>query len=488
VQTFTGASKPLNKSVSLQRMKNYLGQTLWLTILVALLTTALGLLPEGIRVGGFTLRTMDIFGDIRRPLPPPSPPPDALPVPDTLEIVLPPDADDVSSDYILPPVDSLLFGQILEDYSRDRPGLADFFAATDSIRVHKRRVRVAFFGDSFVEGDIVLGDLRDTLQTLWGGQGVGFVPITSEVARFKRTLQHEYAGWTTYSIVRKTPEHPAYGINGFAYKPGANARIQYQGASAFRHTKSWSQFRLFYGGDSLASFWYAVNGRDTLFSQPTPVAPGAPGVLEIKRSDMRTIELQFPNPGGWVLYGASLEDGPGFYLDNFSVRGNSGGKLKLIEPAMMQAFDRLQGYDLVIVQLGLNAITNGLDNVDWYRWELDGTFAHLRRCFPDRPILIVGVPDRAGKVADTLSTLPAVPVIVDMQRDLARKYGFLFYDLYRGMGGSGTMIRFAAEKPALASKDFTHLTHEGGRTISRLFARVLLEEKARILERNRNAN
>jgi hypothetical protein len=56
------------------------------------------------------------------------------------------------------------------------------------------------------------------------------------------------------------------------------------------------------------------------------------------------------------------------------------------------------------------------------------------------------------------------------------------------MGGPGTMIRFAAEKPALASKDFTHLTHEGGRTISRLFARVLLEEKARTLERNRIAN
>ncbi|MGI9160755.1 MAG: hypothetical protein ACR2K1_13480 [Saprospiraceae bacterium] len=468
-------------------MKNYISQTLWLTILVALLATALGFLPEGVRIGAFTLRPMDIFGDIRKDLPLP-PPPDTIPEADTLAMIPPPVADSLLSDSIPPLVDSLLFGQILEDYSRDGQGLAAFFAATDSIRAHKRRVRVAFFGDSFVEGDIVLGDLRDTLQTLWGGQGVGFVPITSEVARFKRTLQHEYAGWNTYSIVRKTPGHPAFGINGFAYTPGENAKIQYQGASAFRHTKSWSQFRLFYGGDSLSSFWYTINNGDTLFTQPTPVEQGMPGVLEIKRSGMRAIELQFPNPGGWVLYGASLEDGPGFYLDNFSVRGNSGGKLKLIEPAMMQAFDQLQGYDLVIVQLGLNAITTGLDNVDWYRWELDGTFAHLKRCFPDRPILIVGVPDRAGKIADTLSTLPAVPVIVDMQRSLARKYGFIFYDLYRGMGGPGTMIRFATEKPALASKDFTHLTHEGGRTISRLFTRVLLEEKARTLARDRIAN
>ena len=46
----------------------------------------------------------------------------------------------------------------------------------------KGKVRIAWYGDSFSDGDILVSDLRDTLQSLYGGNGVGFVPITSQVA------------------------------------------------------------------------------------------------------------------------------------------------------------------------------------------------------------------------------------------------------------------------------------------------------------------
>ena len=38
-------------------------------------------------------------------------------------------------------------------------------------------VRVAFMGDSFVEGDILTADLRELLQDTFSGGGVGFVPF-----------------------------------------------------------------------------------------------------------------------------------------------------------------------------------------------------------------------------------------------------------------------------------------------------------------------
>ena len=72
-----------------------------------------------------------------------------------------------------------------------------------------------------------------------------------------------------------------------------------------------------------------------------------------------------------------------------------------------------------------------------------------------------------------------VPAIVAMQRDLARKHGFLFYDLFRGMGGYGTMIRFADHRPMLANKDYTHLTHEGGRVTGRMFVRLFTAEQTK---------
>ncbi|MFQ8804906.1 MAG: hypothetical protein ACLR8Y_07075 [Alistipes indistinctus] len=40
-----------------------------------------------------------------------------------------------------------------------------------------RPVRIAVLGDSFIEGDIITADLREQLQNLCGGRGVGFCAV-----------------------------------------------------------------------------------------------------------------------------------------------------------------------------------------------------------------------------------------------------------------------------------------------------------------------
>lgn len=464
-------------------MKNYLDRTLGLAALVLLFLTGLSWIPDGLTLGGLPLRKVDIFSDIRAAVPvlpgdslahdsllPGIP--DSLLVGDTIEH---PGADSLG---LIPVVDPALFGQIFEDYTPQQQGLDRFFAAIDSIHSFNRTVRIAFFGDSFVEGDILLGDLRDTLQTRWGGDGVGYVPITSEVARFKRTLVHEYGNWNTYSIVKNHNSNQPFGINGFVYRPKPEAFVRYEGANYFRHTRQWSRLRLFYQSARNAPFIWQDGG---MMPRTDTLAAGS-GALQVwtRTSPFsRSFELRFEHPDSMLLlYGATLESGPGIYIDNFSVRGNTGGRLRLIKPDLAHRFDAFQHYDLIIVQLGLNAVTPHMNNIQWYRSELDQTFAHLRKCFPGKPILVISVADRAGKVNGELATLPSVPAITEMQRDLARHYGFLFYDLYHGMGGPGSMIRLVAQKPALANKDYTHLTHEGGRVMGYMFARLFLEAQA----------
>ena len=55
------------------------------------------------------------------------------------------------------------------------------------------------------------------------------------------------------------------------------------------------------------------------------------------------------------------------------------------------------------------------------------------------------------------------------------------------MGGSGTMIKFAQQKPALANKDFTHLTHEGGKVMGHLFARLFFDAQTKYRNEKENA-
>lgn len=465
-------------------MKNYLGQTLGLAALMLVFLTGLSLAPEGFALVGFPLRKMDIFADIRKDIPakPEEQETDSLAfVSDSTAYPGISDSSGLDSLGLIPAVDSALFGQIIEDYTPGQQGLKSFFEAIENIQRRRSSVRVAFFGDSFVEGDILLGDLRDTLQTLWGGDGVGYVPITSEVARFKRTLVHRYEKWNTYSIVKNHDSGQPFGINGFVYRPAPAAFVHYEGADYFRHTGRWNEFRLFYRSDHDVPFvWQA----DSPAPQMDTLRAGS-GTLQVWRkyqpqNPMRAVAFRIDNPDSTLaLYGASLENGPGFYLDNFSVRGNTGGRLKLIAPELARQFDAFQQYELIVVQLGLNAVTPSLNNIRWYRAELDQTFTHIRRCFPGKPILIVSVADRAGKVNGELSTLPSVIAITAMQRDLARQHGFLFFDLFMGMGGAGTMVHFANQRPALANKDYTHLTHEGGKVVSQMFARLFLDTQGK---------
>jgi len=472
-------------------MKNYLDQSFGFSILLLLMLIGLSLVPEGTTLGDFSLRKMDILADVRANGQKPEEP--VVPIDsliysqeDSLALV---PTDSLNQDSIVigpfPPKDSSFFGEIIEDYSFDQTSLNRLFGGIDSIK-YGRTVRIAWYGDSFVEGDILLGDLRDTLQTLWGGGGVGFVPITSEVAQFKRSVKHQFKNWNTFSIVKKTEKKPALGLNGFAYQPKQDASFTFEGEKYFRNTKSWTEFKLFFTAKNPSAFEWQMQDRVAKADQLRPKKTGLNlWKWEGNFPGCSYINMKFAVDSGLLLYGATLESGPGIYLDNFSVRGNSGGPLKQLDPGFMRQFDAVQQYDLVVLQVGLNAVTNSLNNIRWYQAELERTFKHLRACFPNKPILIVSVGDRGGKIGTELATMVSVPAIVAMQRDLARRHGFLFFDLFHGMGGTNTMIRFAMQHPRLANTDYTHLTHDGGRVVGIMFARIFQEEQGRWARHNK---
>lgn len=466
--------------------KNYSGQSLSLALLVLALLTALSILPGG-TIGDFDYRKMDIFSDIRDSIVVQTPVSvsDTTPqdsswwlLQDTMNLAEVDSALLPDSLRIIPQKDSANFGKVIEDYTFHQNGLASFFAAVDSIKTGNT-VRIAWYGDSFVEGDILVGDLRDTLQSVWGGAGVGFVPMTSEVAQFKRTIKHQFRGWNTYSIIKKDTNRPALGLNGYAYRPEPEAKVHFEGTQYFRNSRRWNMVKLFYTSSQSTPIVWQIRDEPPK-QEMLPSREDRLCTWQWKGLEWGTdaFALRFPQPEGLLAYGITLENGPGIYIDNFSVRGNSGGPLKLITPDFIRQFDAVQQYDLVVLQVGLNAVTNSLNNIRWYEAELDRTFSHLKACFPGKPVLIVSVGDRGGKIGDQVSTMASVPAIVQMQRNLARKHGFLFFDLFWGMGGPNTMLKFAHQRPRLANADYTHLTHDGGRTVGLIFARLFFQEQA----------
>ncbi|MCE3023811.1 hypothetical protein N4T42_04425 [Riemerella anatipestifer] len=77
-----------------------------------------------------------------------------------------------------------------------QPVLAKFVEKLENLKKQKKgKVRIAFFGDSMIEGDLMTQTLRRLLQTEFGGKGVGFVPMYSNVAGFRTTAMVSGKGW-----------------------------------------------------------------------------------------------------------------------------------------------------------------------------------------------------------------------------------------------------------------------------------------------------
>ena len=163
-----------------------------------------------------------------------------------------------------------------------------------------RQVRVAWFGDSFSEADIVVGDLRDTLQSLYGGNGVGFMPVTFEAPGFRRTIIHQFNGWDTRSFITH-PQATDLGIAGTVYKPDSGAFVGYDGTSKFyKHTKKFNRIRLFYTSENKNSIKIRLNNDTSLICPLEKTA--LPKAVTVRVPDIRKVVISVPDTTGQMLF------------------------------------------------------------------------------------------------------------------------------------------------------------------------------------------
>ena len=159
--------------------ENYLKYSLWLTLIVLFALIGMHWLPA-ITIDGHTMRRVDLLSDVR------------MPEPDKDEVV----ADSLPPVPVVKPafVDTCRSGMTcIEDYSDSTMrGMTPFLSCAGRNSVQRSLVRIAVFGDSFIEADIFTADLREMLQKRFGGCGVGFVTITSMTSGYRPTVRHSF--------------------------------------------------------------------------------------------------------------------------------------------------------------------------------------------------------------------------------------------------------------------------------------------------------
>ena len=439
-------------------------RTFFLVLLVTLVLVGMYFLPQ-ISIAGYDFRQVNLLSDIMK---------DSAEV-DTART----EGENPKTEYV-DYKDSVPAGMVpIEDF-RDSLGIDremdKFYEALRSAK--KRPVRIAYFGDSFIEGDILTAAVRDLLQTRFGGRGVGFVDIQSQVAGFRTTVLSHSKGWTEYAAVYGKGFNPQLqGINSRYYIPAPGAEIDMRGQNRVYagHLDTVQVATLFFSPQQGLTMNCSVNGGDF---RPFYTAPEDSIADEIQSCTVngKIGRVDIKVAGNGRFYGLALENKTGIVLDNFSMRGSIGWHLGQIPQDVLNQFARLRNYDLIIMHFGLNMAAPSTHNYSRFCEKFETGLNLFRKAYPNASILVFSMSNRDARSANgTFRTMDGVEALVEAQREMARKEGVAFWNLQQGMGGSGSMVEL--QKEGKANRDYTHINFRGGEHIGKIFYDVLMNGK-----------
>ena len=359
----------------------------------------------------------------------------------------------------------------IEDFTADHTGLHRFFEALDNIDKLNRPVRIAFVGDSFIEGDILVADFRAMMQAHYGGRGVGFLPITSVVAQYRPTIKQSADGWKSYSIIKE--RNRKYVISGVHFEPSSNnASFKFQTVDFRPGLEEVSSMKVIYSKNEDTDLVLKDDDQTYTFNLPP-----SDRVTQFEMTGRFTNgTLQFKNAKGLRAYGIALEDNQGICVDNFALRGNSGIIMSALDSESCRELQQIRPYDLIILQYGLNVASDSVRDYSWYRNQMIPVVTHVQECFPGADVLILGISDRSRNIGGSFSTMPAVLSLLRAQRQIAQSTEVTFWSIFAAMGGENGMVKYVNSN--WASKDYTHLNFNGGREIAKVFFDAIMSEKS----------
>ncbi len=373
----------------------------------------------------------------------------------------------VENDTLIPAPKASKVGDlvVIEDYTAGAMGLANLRRTLSAGGF----ARIALVGDSYIEGDIFAQDLREKLQSVYGGQGVGYVNMHSEFPGFRRSVKQGGSGWKAFSAMKKC-DFNYMGLSEQYFIATPQATSTYQGTKAYPQTQSWSTSKFLFIAPQDATITYRTSGewesRDVQGGQGVQIlqVDGTTTQFDVKTTSSSLIGL-----GVW------LDGTSGVGVDCMSSRGFSGITLSKINRTLCYEMSRCGvDYNLIILEFGINAMSAKQRNYSVYCSRMVEVINHVRSCYPRADILLMGIGDRGEKRGSVIKSMSTATAMIDAQREAARKAHCLFWDTREAMGGEDAVVEWS--RGGYINKDYIHLTHKGGARLATLLFNAITHD------------
>lgn len=375
-----------------------------------------------------------------------------------------------------------LTGVVIKDY-RTETGLIN--AAGNQVALHKfltnlsdlqhgtpKKIRIGYFGDSFIEGDLITRDLRRMLQDEFGGEGVGFMPVTSISAGSRQSITQSFSkDWNDIHFKSDDKVGESLFLSGHVFYPVQGSWVSYQAVKE-NHLDSFYQMDVLYGkAKDGSALNLTINGNAQMLSGKS-VFNSSP----VKFAKSRNVNIA-DNTNSVPVYGFSFESDNGISVDNFSFRGISGVELDNLKPDLLNEIATTRPYDLLIIHYGPNLLFKPeLVDFSWYRKKMEPTLEKIKKHFPNTSILLVSTADKAARYNGVWGTEKGVMPLIDTQYGMAQKLQLDFFNLYHAMGGKNSIVNWVEQQPSLANKDYTHVNVRGAKRVAELLFNAITNE------------
>ncbi|MCR4853367.1 MAG: hypothetical protein K5893_07245 [Prevotella sp.] len=348
------------------------------------------------------------------------------------------------------------------DYGNNAPGgMESFYKALRNRNSMHRPVRIAYYGDSFIESDILTCELRELLQAKLGGSGAGWIDCGRTTNSGRPTIKVQTSGFTSHSVMeRKSFTSALQGLSQRYFTLSGPASLTLTGTTWKAHNANWSR----------AALYFKTNGGLTIKGMPNgqggeTFQPQASDEVQMASVSAQMNSVKWSITGGGSgdnFYCAVVEGLKGVTVDNLAMRGCSGLTLANIPEATLKSFAKARPYDLIVIQFGLNAAgpSSTDKSCNHYKGQMAKMIQLFKRCFPGTSILVVGVPDRGQRAAGGVQTMKGIELLLSYQQKLAQEEKVGFFSMFDAMGGRGSMGTFV--KNGWAGKDYTHINMKGG--------------------------
>lgn len=322
-------------------------------------------------------------------------------------------------------------------------------------KADSNKVRILHYGDSQLEEDRMTFILRDTLQSMFGGDGQGMMP-----ARTHYTFS--MAGSASGSITRYMIFAPDRRSGGNKYGPfGDFVRLYGSVRLNYRQSKRTDAKRRLFNEVTVVAGNTSGKGLSVTLGDSTIHLPAGElltrAVFSVPDS---SDNVSLSVSGNGDIYGVLMDNKTGVAVDNIPMRGCSGTIFTAMNADQLRSYYEQENVRLIFLQYGGNSVPviSNTKHVSNYCNTIRKQINYIQGLAPDAKIVFIGPSDMYSR------TRPMIPHLVDSLKSTANSCGAAYWDIFGAMGGKYSMSKWVSK--GLAASDYIHFSSKGSKLMA----------------------